>query len=160
MPSINTPNGKIKYRTVPLYLGVKQIDKKIARENLILLKKVLDAHSIHFQLHAGTLLGAMREHDFIDHDEDIDLALLDKYRNDILRIIPELEKIGFKICRYDKRDLLSIMRKGEYIDFYFYKEFNDKLLSCSGWLVLKEHIQNSTIVDFLGDTYELSLIHI
>lgn len=155
MPTIDTPNGKVRFKTEALYPGVKQINKEIANENLLILKKILDSHEIPFQLHAGTLLGAVREHDFIDHDEDIDLALLDKYRNDILLIIPELASVGFKICRFDHRDLLSIMRKGEYIDFYFYKEYNKKLLSCSGWLVLREHLENSVKYEFKGSIYDI-----
>lgn len=155
MPTINTPVGKIRYKTKALYLGVKRINKEIANENLLILKRILDSHKIPFQLHAGTLLGAKREHDFIDHDEDIDLALLDKYRNDILQIIPELASEGFEICRFDHRDLLSIMRRGEYIDFYFYKDYSKNLLSCSGWLVLRSHLENSVKYEFKGNYYDI-----
>lgn len=155
MPYLDTPNGKFKYKTIPLFPGVKQIDKEIANENLKLLKSILESHDIIFQLHAGTLLGAVREHDFINHDEDIDLALLNKYRNAVLSILPELENNGFQVCRYDRRDLLSIIRKGEYIDFYFYKPYNDLLMSCSGWLVLKEHIKDSIELEFKGEKYNI-----
>lgn len=155
MPYIDTPNGKFKYKTIPLFPGVKQIDKVIANENLKLLKSILDSHDIHFQLHAGTLLGAVREHDFISHDEDIDLALLEKYRCKLLCILPELEEKGFNVCRYDRRDLISVIRKGEYIDFYFYRPYNDKLLSCSGWLVLRNHLEKSVMLEFKGNLYEI-----
>lgn len=155
MPIIKTPYGEYNYKTIPLYPGVKQIDKNIANENLSLLKHILDSKSIPFQLHAGTLLGAVRDHDFISHDEDIDLALLDCYRNEILKIIPLLKSEGFEICRYDRRDLISIMRKGEYIDLYFYRRYNDKFLSCSGWLVINTHIENSTNLEFKGNTYSI-----
>ena len=66
--------GLFVNKTIPLFPGVKRIDKEIAFENLCLLKSILDANGIKFQLAFGTLLGVVREHDFIDHDEDIDLA--------------------------------------------------------------------------------------
>lgn len=38
MPSVMTPHGAIRYKTIPLFPGVKRIDKEIAFENLCLLK--------------------------------------------------------------------------------------------------------------------------
>ena len=80
MPSVMTSHGAIRYKTIPLFPGVKRIDKEIAFENLCLLKSILDANGIKFQLAFGTLLGVVREHDFIDHDED------DKNRNQYIRL--------------------------------------------------------------------------
>lgn len=52
-----TSHGAIRYKTIPLFPGVKRIDKEIAFENLCLLKSILDANGIKFQLAFGTLLG-------------------------------------------------------------------------------------------------------
>ena len=148
-----TSHGAINYKTVPLFPGVKRIDKEIAIENLSLLKVILDANGIKFQLAFGTLLGAVREHDFIDHDEDIDLAFLDENRSALLNVLPELMKAGFQVCRYDRRDLLSVMRKGEYIDFYFYRPWHEGLRICSGWINLEKHLVNSTQIKFKGFSF-------
>ena len=78
MPKIHTSSGTITYKTYPLYTGVKVINKEISQENLLLLKRILDNYSIFFGLIAGTLLGAVREHDFINHDEDTDLFFLEE----------------------------------------------------------------------------------
>ena len=45
-----TSHGAIRYKTIPLFPGVKRIDKEIAFENLCLLKSILDANGIKFQL--------------------------------------------------------------------------------------------------------------
>ena len=74
MPRIKTTNGYIRYTTHPIYPGIKRIDKKLATENLLLLKDILERNQIAYVLIAGTLLGVVRENDFIDHDEDIDIA--------------------------------------------------------------------------------------
>ena len=41
MPSVMTSHGAIRYKTIPLFPGVKRIDKEIAFENLCLLKSIL-----------------------------------------------------------------------------------------------------------------------
>lgn len=135
MPYIQTSNGKIHYTTYPLYVGVKRIDKQIARENLLLFKKIVDSYHISFGLIAGTLLGAVREHDFIEHDEDIDLFLKEEDKRHLFDILPQLLDNDFEIARYDRRGLISIIRKGEYIDLYFFSEYGNDIRICSGWCI-------------------------
>lgn len=147
MAYIKTSNGKIKYRIHPLYLGIKRINKYIAKENLLLLKRVVDKNNIFFGLIAGTLLGAVREHDFIDHDEDIDLCFLEEDKQRVFSILPELLQVGFEIARYDRRGLMSIIRKGEYIDLYFFANYSKRIRTCSGWCIPER---------FLLDTCELA----
>lgn len=146
MPKIITSTGVVKYKTVPIYLGIKQIDKIKSEKNLALLKKVLDKHNVSFLLFYGTLLGAVREKDFITHDEDIDLAILDEERLKFIDSIPDLMSVGFKVARYDRRGLLSIIKDGEYIDFYFFSKYNDNLRCCSGILCPDEFLENFTTV--------------
>lgn len=154
MPKIKLPSGKkFKYKTIPLFPGVKQINKSIASENLCLLKKILDDNSIKFQLSAGTLLGAIREGDFISHDEDIDLAFEEEYRFKVLSLLPELKKNGFNLCRYDRRDLYSIMRNGEYIDLYFFRPFKSELSICSGWVIKTSYLLESIPFSFQGEEF-------
>lgn len=154
MPKIILPSGdSYKYKTIPLFPGVKQINKEIASDNLLLLKQIFDKYNINFQLAAGTLLGAIRESDFISHDEDIDLALDNTNRKRFLNILPILHNNGFELCRYDRRDLYSIMRSGEYIDLYFFRPYKSGLCICSGWIVKEEHLSNSTKYRFKGEDF-------
>lgn len=156
MPKLKLPNGKIlKYTAVPLFPGVKQINKDIAAENLHLVKKILDSNEIPFQLAFGTLLGAIREHDFITHDEDIDLAILDEYRTKFLSVIPQMMETGFRVCRYDRRDLLSIMRNGEYIDFYFFRPYepDNQFVYSSGCIGYMSIYTQSIPYTFKGEEY-------
>lgn len=155
MVKIKIGNKIVKFNWVALYPGVKMIDKEIASENLSLLQSLFDKNGIRFQLAFGTLLGAVRERDFISHDEDIDLALLDEDRDRFIEILPYLESYGFKLCRYDRRDLFSLIRKGEYIDLYFYRRWKDGLMYCSGWINLEKHITNSTVIEFKGNSYNV-----
>ena len=119
MPKIKLTNGVYQYKTIPIFEGVKRINKEIAFKNLCILKNELDQYGIEFQITFGTLLGAIREKDFIEHDEDIDLLVLGEKKQQLFDLLPELRKIGFEVARYDRRDLLSLIKDGEYIDFYF-----------------------------------------
>ncbi len=155
MPIIHTSKGDVSYKNQIIYWGVKTINKEIAQNNLFELKNILDASQINFLLIAGTLLGAIREHDFIDHDEDIDLAFLDEDRAKVLDVIPQLLLSGFEIARYDDRGLLSVIRDGEYIDLYFFKEKEGEkgIRTCCGWLVLEKFLVNTTHIDFKGNLF-------
>lgn len=153
MPKIKTPIGYIKFKTIPLYEGIKLIDKHKAEENLHLLMPVLEKYHIQTQLAAGSLLGAMREHDFITHDEDIDLNILEEEKQQFFMALHDLEKLGFKVARYDRRGLLSIIRNGEYIDFYIFSPYKDNLRYCSGMIFPKQFVEDLKTMQFKGETF-------
>lgn len=153
---INTPNGAYYYKYVPIFLGIKPIDKVIAKENLLLLKSILDKNHLLFLLSFGTLLGAVREHDFISHDEDIDLIMMKKDMQKFLATLFELRENGFEIVRYESRGFLSIMRKGEYIDFYFYEDYpEDPTLSyCCRDMYPKKLLEDTAPIEFQGAMFQ------
>lgn len=153
MVKIKNTTGYFEYKSIPIFSGCKKIDKGQSAENLLLLKKILDKHDIMFQLTAGTLLGAVREKDFIDHDEDIDLALFDEDKLRVFDILPKLVNVVFLVARYDGQGVLSILRKGEYIDLCFFKIKNDIVRSCSGCLILRRFLENSTTLEFKGTEF-------
>ena len=117
---INTPLGKYTYKFVPLFAGTKIINKEISARNLLDFKRVLDDAGITFLLSYGTLLGAVREGDFISHDEDIDLIVSCEQTQSLLSSLFVLRDNGFEVCRYDRRGVISFMKEGEYIDIYIY----------------------------------------
>lgn len=122
---IKMTQGYYEYESIPLYLGVKRINKEISLDNLLLLKTILCEHDIIFLLAFGTLLGVVRDKDFISHDEDIDLIVWEEYKQKFFDLLPEMKNYGFEVARYDRRELISIIRNGEYIDIYFFKDNGD-----------------------------------
>lgn len=157
MPKIKTSTGYIRYKTQILYPGVKIINKEIASKNLSAIRSILIEERINFMLIAGTLLGAIRENDFISHDEDIDLAFLEEDKQKVIDILPKIIDSGFCIARYDIRGLISIIRNGEYIDFYFFRSVKGEevLRTCCGWLIPDKFLTNHIIWEFKGDTYNI-----
>ena len=60
------------------YENSNVIDSSIAKQNLLDFKTILDKNNVKFLLMHGTLLGAIREQNFIKHDIDIDTCTLEE----------------------------------------------------------------------------------
>ena len=95
MAKIQTSQGTIKFRSKFLYVGIKQIDKEIAFENLKLVAQVLNRLGIKWGPFLGTLLGIVRENDFITWDEDTDLYILEEDEDILKSSLWELMSFGF-----------------------------------------------------------------
>ena len=148
---INTPQGPYKYTLHIVYEGIKVMDKKIAKENLLLFNKLAKKNNLKFELYYGTLLGAIREHDFIAHDEDIDLVILKEHINQFKAMLFELRDNGFEVIRFDRRQgLCSIMRKGEYIDLYFHNEIYPEVYAMMGEPTPSKYLIEQKEYSFLG----------
>ena len=124
MVKINTDKGIYEYELKNLETGNHIIDRDISKDNLLELKKVFDKNKIKFILSYGTLLGAIRENNFIEHDEDIDIAILDEDRLNLISILFELRNVGLEVIRYEK-DLISVMKNEEYnLNTSIFSNFN------------------------------------
>lgn len=121
----------------------KQAEKKVY--NIALLHKegasvlqriseVLLKKDIVFWLQYGTLLGYYREHDFIPHDDDMDLGA---YIKDAPIIYKALTEAGFKRVRHyhvinDWGLEECYEYKGILVDFFYFKEDGDNIY-CYGF---------------------------
>ena len=119
MASIDTPRGRLKYKKKFLYIGIKQINRDVALENLRDVLDVFNRKDITIIPACGTLLGIIREHNFIEWDEDIDLFVKAEDKDKLLDAFWDLKEIGFELARTIRYGhLYSIIRNDEYIDFY------------------------------------------
>ena len=137
-----------------------ELNKDDAKFMLSTIKRVLEQNGVHFLLNFGTLLGAVRDHDFIGHDYDIDLAMHVKYREKFLELIPELHKLNIKLCRYFyKGTIYSFYYKGIVTDFnivfeppFPYKFWFYQTLEK---LYPKRFTKETDYLEFLGEQYEV-----
>lgn len=151
---IITPKGIYKYNPKYLYTGGQRINKIISKENLLLFKKIADKVGLRYGLTWGTFLGALREKDFIEHDEDIDLFIRYEDKDLFLSMLFELRDNGFELIRYDRRETLaSIMRKGEYIDLYLQKPVAPGFRESHGYPIPENFILNLALYDFQGSQF-------
>ena len=151
---IHTSNGDILFEpTREFFNSQKKINKKNSRENILILRNILIKTQIRWGLLFGTLLGAVRERDFIAWDIDTDIFVFDEDKQDLLDSIFELQEHGFKVIRFnDKKSILSIERKDDYIDFYFFKKsfFGRK---CEKYFIPKKFFINLTEIEFFNKNF-------
>ena len=151
---INTERGVFQYNFQVIYEGVKVMNQEIGRDNLLIFKRLADKAGLRFSLAYGTLLGAIREHGFIPHDEDIDLAILQEDIEIFKNLLWDLREEGFEVMRFDRRNsLCSIIRKGEYIDIYIFRKLCDGVREFNGEAILEKYLTDLEEIDFQGSKF-------
>lgn len=154
-------NGYIKWRHKVLN---KPLNKKVCKENLETLSKILNDNKIVFWLSEGTALGARREGDFIDHDDDVDIGIWYKDFYKFKNLIPLINKRDFTIDYYFNSNrphtskLMGLSRKNEKIDIDFTSDLYcqacvTKRANCKTCDKLLECLKNMSYIDFLGNKY-------
>lgn len=104
--------------------GKHVIDKEVMRRNLVKIKEVYDRHYIPFFFIFGTLLGAIRQQDFIDYDNDVDIGAFWEDRDKILEANKEIIKLGFEIDLSVSPYDINYMRGGEKIEIWLFEDLN------------------------------------
>jgi len=106
-------------------------NRKDALETMMKAKKIFDEHGKRFFLLSGTLLGAIREGDFISNDYDIDLGVLD--REVTLEEIKRMfEKTDFKLIEDFDYKVGYKSKKGIIIEFFMTMQQGDAQVE-RGW---------------------------
>lgn len=91
------------------------------KELLLYIKNLLDENSIQFWLQAGTLLGAVREGDFLKHDpNDIDIGLDYKNYWKVRELIEKDENLQFKYIWNREIAICPKNKANPKLDLFFY----------------------------------------
>ncbi len=152
MAKLETPKGIMHYTPIPLYPGINKIKKEVAFNNLCDVARVLEKYNIPLTPCFGTLLGIIRDHDFIDWDEDIDLFILIEDKSKLLEALWDMKEIGFDFVREDRcYHTLSVMRNDEYIDFNIMESVSPELRTdFGGGFFFEKHLTELIDWDFKG----------
>lgn len=126
-------------------------------ENIAIMRDILASREIKCFLHYGTLLGAIREKNFIAHDDDADLGVFDDDFDKIITLIPELDRQGFEFLSQRHGRLLQFVRKGEQVDLFVackkwspfgHRWWIDERVSVHG-----SYLDSLSTIDFLGQLF-------
>lgn len=133
------------------------INKENAKFMLSTVNSVFKANGIELIIAYGTLLGAVREHDFITHDEDVDTLIWAKNVQKAFDIVPELEKYGITLRSYCLPWIFSFDYKGEGLDVDILQEpvwpWNKRFCLIQGKHIPRKFFENTAPLEFLGEKY-------
>jgi len=133
-------------------------DRKAALENLVIARDVLAARGIPLVLAFGTLLGALREKDFIPHDDDVDVQIFESDEKTFVDLFADLERCGLTFLKkIDDPRAYCFCRGGEQIDFFVARQ--KRLFGRARWdldgreTIPFRHLSGLERIDFLGESF-------
>ena len=130
------------------------IDDNIAKSNLLLFNNIAKSHNFKFVLFFGTLLGAIREQNFIKNDTDVDI--MSKDEEELLNMIPKLQEEGFLFIRHyegEKRVLYSFLRQGVYIDVDIVRNAGKNKYYLAGAKIPSSFVDDLKVINFIGESF-------
>lgn len=132
------------------------IDSNIAKSNLQIFNRIAKSYDFKFILFFGTLLGAIREQNFIKNDTDIDI--ISKCEEELLNMIPNLQEEGFLFIRYyagEKRVLYSFLRQGVYIDVDIVQSAGKNKYYLAGAKIPNSFVDDLKVINFIGESFSV-----
>lgn len=138
-------------------IGYYHLNYENAKECLLLFKKIMEKHGITFWLTYGTLLGAIREGDFIKWDRDMDIGVWESEAEKRWPAILELLDSGFEVLRTAHvGNSVQFIRKKEQIDMASYERYTRRGRSLWRWgrfFEPNDYFTGFREVPFLGTTF-------
>ena len=131
------------------------MDKEKAKQLLFDIIDTLEKYQIKYCLFFGTLLGAIRDKDFIENDYDIDIGIFNRFWDDnklLQKIGWDLLSKNIKISNLAANHVMHISREIG-VDLYYQKEVNDfYICEGAGWKtkIPNHYFEKLISINFLG----------
>lgn len=139
--------------------NLNEITHNDAKEVLFITKQILDKANIHFYLGFGTLLGAVRDKDFIKGDLDVDIIVKDEKK--LVKTIKHFHDRGLNLVRAVPHKLYSFrLNNNCYIDMYIQSvlpKHNLWSLWCDRickYYVPRKLLKGESTIAFLGENFK------
>ena len=148
---IKTSKGHLNYYHHLLYFGKKTICQKQMIENLKIFSLYLDRIDINWGPAFGTLIGMIRNNDFLFGAPCFDIYILKEDEERFKDVLWLLIEVGFKLVRYERRGLYYIERNGEYMKIFVLRKISTNIRHTGGSdFIHEKYLQNTTKWKFKG----------
>jgi hypothetical protein len=108
-------------------------EKIILVQGMIYIHKLFEKHNIWYSIAFGTLLGSVRHWGIIPWDDDLDLFIKRDELGKFEKIIPEIEKFGYRVEKEWKLYRIHLSKKS-FVDLFiidFDPDSNDNVIRCA-----------------------------
>ena len=151
MAHIKTSKGFLEYESHLLYFGNKTIDKDVMLDNIHVLAVYLNKIDINWGPAFGSLIGIVRNDDFLDWNPVFDIYILKEDEERFKDVLWLMLEVGFEVMRYERRGLYYLRRNGEFIKvFVLHKISSDVRHTGGSDFIHEKYLQNTAKWDFKG----------
>ena len=126
---LKTSKGLFCYKQHLLYFGNKTINKELMVENLKIFSVFLDKIDINWGPAFGSLIGIVRNDDFLSWSPCFDIYILKEDEERFKDVLWLLNEVGFNLVRYERRGLYYLERKGEYLKIFVLHKISTDIFS-------------------------------
>ena len=151
MAHIKTSKGFLKYKSHLLDFGTKVLERERMSENLQVLSLYLDKIGINWGPAFGTLIGIVRNDDFLPWKPVFDIYILKEDEERFKDVLWLLKEVGFELVRYERRGRYYLVRNDEYIKFFVLTKVSSDIRHTGGPdFIHEKYIQNTVKWNFKG----------
>lgn len=140
---LKTSKGYLEYDSHLMYFGNHKIDKDIMLENIQILSLYLDKIGINWGPAFGTLIGIVRNDDFLPWNPVFDIYILKEDEERFKDVLWLLLEVGFTLVRHERRGLYYLKRNNEVIKaFVLHKISSDVRHTGGSDFIHEKYLQN------------------
>ena len=151
MAKIRTSKGFMNYDSHFLYLGNHKVLTSVMLENVKNLSVFLDKIDINWGPAFGTLIGIIRNDNFLPWNPVFDIYILKEDEERFKDVLWFLQEVGFELVRYERRGLYYIKRNNQYIKVFVLHKISSDLRHTGGSdFIHEKYLQNTIKWNFKG----------
>lgn len=122
-------------------------------ESLKLLSVYLDKIGINWGPAFGTLIGIVRNDDYLPWSPNFDIYILKEDEERFKDVLWALMDAGFELARYERRGLYYLKKDGEYFKIFVLHKISSDVRHTGGTdFIHEKYLQNTTKWEFKGIT--------
>jgi len=151
MARLKTSKGFLEYDSHLLYFGNIVMGQEVMTENLHVLSVYLDKIDINWGPAFGTLIGVVRNNDYLPWKAVFDIYILKEDEERFKDVLWMLRDEGFDLVRHERRGLYYLRRKNEFIKVFILHKISSDVRHTGGSdFIHEKYLQNTVKWVFKG----------